>query len=200
MDLSRRHDYFEALHANTDDPWHVDSSWYEERKARLVMAVLPKRNYTRGCEPGSSIGSLTERIAARCDEVVATDVSSSALARLRDRMPHQARVTAELISLPTMPAGTYDLIVLSEVLNYLSVAALSELLAQLPSVLRPEADVVLAHRTRDVPGQPVTSETAHEAFIAVEGLELRTEIRDRHFRISCLRWHPREASEDDPLK
>ena len=185
MDLSRRHDYFEALHANTDDPWHVDSSWYEERKARLVMAVLPKRNYTRGCEPGSSIGSLTERIAARCDEVVATDVSSSALARLRDRMPHQARVTAELISLPTMPAGTYDLIVLSEVLNYLSVAALSEL---------------LAHRTRDVPGQPITSETAHEAFIAVEGLELRTEIRDRHFRISCLRWHPREASEDDPLK
>lgn len=198
MDLSGRPEYFEALHAGWDDPWQVDTSWYEKRKAQLVMAVLPRRRYVRACEPGSSIGSLTERLAHRCGEVVATDMSPSALAALRSRMPGRAHVTAELLSLPDMPAGTFDLMVFSEVLNYLSVMALNELLLRLPATLRPEADVVLAHRTTSKPGQPVTAEEAHEAFAALPGLELRTEIRDRHFRISCLRWQPRGTSDDDP--
>lgn len=198
MDLSRRPEYFEALHADAEDPWQVDSSWYEQRKAQLVLAVLPRRRYARGCEPGSSIGSLTERLAQRCTEMVATDVSPTALDRLRSRMPAGMQVAAELMSLPDLPAGTYDLVVLSEVLNYLSTAALDTMVQRLPSVLRPEADVVLAHRMKSVPGQPVTGKAAHQAFLAVEGFDLRTEIQDRHFRISCLRWQPGAVSDDDP--
>lgn len=198
MDLSGRPEYFETLHADSADPWQVCGSWYEERKAQLLMSVLPRRRYSRCCEPGSSIGTVTERLAKRCDEVVATDVSASALVRLRGRMPEGVQVVAELMSLPDLPSGTFDLLVLSEVLNYLSVAALDELLARIPSALQTQADVVLVHRMKSKPGQPVTVEAAHDAFSRLSGLEPWTEIRDRNFLMSCFRWLPGEVSDDDP--
>ncbi|WP_244268864.1 nodulation S family protein, partial [Mycobacterium parascrofulaceum] len=57
------------MYAGTDDPWALSSRWYEQRKYAITLALLPARRYRHAFEPGCSIGTLTARLARRCDQV-----------------------------------------------------------------------------------------------------------------------------------
>ncbi len=71
--------YFEDLYAKDPDPWRFASSDYERRKYKVTLAALPRGRYARALEVGCSIGGLTQKLAARCDRLLAIDIAEGPL-------------------------------------------------------------------------------------------------------------------------
>jgi SAM-dependent methyltransferase len=122
---------FDELYESQADPWEVETSWYERRKLEILLASLPKPHYGSAWEPGCGLGVATERLAARCDSLIATDTSAVAVRRTQARCAHLPHVRVAHQTLPAMPAdeAAFDLVVAAEFLYYLpdvaeSVAAL----------------------------------------------------------------------------
>lgn len=116
--------HFDTLH-ETSDPWSVRSSWYEQRKAAVVLASLLHQRYQLAWEPGCSVGGLTAQLAGRCQRVVASDPSPRALEVARRTLTPLAnvRVGQELLprDRPPIADGAADLVVLGEFLYYLPI-------------------------------------------------------------------------------
>lgn len=111
--------YFDACYASTSDPWEFRTRWYEHRKHACALAALPQARYRRGFEPGCSIGVFTAALAARCDGLLATDVSETPLPAARDRLVNLPHVALERGGvLEGFPPGNFDLIVISELAYY----------------------------------------------------------------------------------
>ena len=112
--------YFDDLYRRDPDPWDFATSDYERDKYADSLAALGDRRFDRALEVGCSIGVFTAALAARCRELVAVDVSPAAVAAARERTARLAGVAASSqATLPEdMPAGSFDLIVCSEVLYY----------------------------------------------------------------------------------
>jgi SAM-dependent methyltransferase len=142
---------FDAVYRADSDPWEVETSWYERRKLAVLLASLPREHYRRGWEPGCGPGIVSESLAARVDELVASDSSRQAieLARRRRTVPGNVRfVRSELPEVPL--EGTVDLVVAAEFLIF--VPDLDASLDALWSVCRPGTQVVFlhwAHRAHD---------------------------------------------------
>lgn len=111
--------YFESAYAGSVDPWNLVSA-YEQRKYALTLASLPRQSYASAFEPGCSIGVLTGLLAQRCERIIATDGVAAPLREVARRAP------SALVDVGTIPAdwpaGSFDLIVLSEVMYYLTAA------------------------------------------------------------------------------
>jgi SAM-dependent methyltransferase len=121
--------YFEDLYARDPDPWGFETSAYEAAKYDATMDALEGRRFHTGLEIGCSIGVLTQRLARQVDELLAVDVTETALERARERVPN---VNFERREIPEQfPDGRFDLIVCSEVLYYLDDAALAQTLDRL---------------------------------------------------------------------
>ncbi|GAB2909680.1 class I SAM-dependent methyltransferase [Rhodococcus aerolatus] len=167
-------EYFDAVYAGAADPWGFTDRWYEARKRALTLAALPAARYGRALEPGCSIGVLTAELAARCDAVLATDVTDAPLAAARERVDAAgvgARVELRRAALgEAWPAGPFDLVVLSEVLYYLDAATLRATLDGLPAVLAPGATVLGVHWRHRVADYPQRGDEVHAALRATPGL------------------------------
>ena len=160
--VSLQPEYFDRLYADSEDPWGFQSRWYERRKHALTLAVLPLPRFGSALEVGCSIGVLTAGLAERCERLVAIDPSARALAAARQRVPgvefHQGAVPDD------WPAGTYDLVVLSEVGYYLDTADLSALLDYTAADLAPDGFVVACHWRHPVEDYPQTGDAVHESM------------------------------------
>ncbi|MFC9359638.1 SAM-dependent methyltransferase [Rhodococcus sp. NPDC057014] len=179
--------YFESMYAESADPWGFDERWYEHRKYALTLAALPRRHYRRAYEPGCSIGVLTAQLARRCDRVVATDVVPRALASARDRIRRAGladRVDLGRASLlDPWPDGTFDLVVLSEVLYYLPPADLGTVLGRAVDSLEEGGTLVAVHWQHPVPEYPQTGRAVHDAVAALDGLHSAGSYRDADFHL-----------------
>lgn len=174
--------YFERMYAAADDPWQLSTRWYEERKYAITLALLPSRRYRHAFEPGCSIGTLTDRLALRCDHVTAVDVADAALGTAGARLlesGHRDRVTLSRGSLDEpWPAGPFDLLVLSEIAYYLAADTLAEVLRRECPRLEPGATVVAAHWRHPVADYPLTGDAAHAVVAATPGLTPLGRYRD----------------------
>lgn len=169
------HDYFDALHERHEDPWGFTGRWYEERKRALTLAALPDRGYASGLEIGCSIGVLTEALAARCDRLLAVDLSETAVARARDRLAGHPNVSVAVHDVTeSVPAGPFDLIVLSEVGYYLDAPALNRLLHRIDAALSPDGALVTVHWRHPIERAPLDGD---EVQRAVSRLRLRRLVR-----------------------
>jgi SAM-dependent methyltransferase len=157
--------YFDAMYAASADPWGFAERWYEQRKYALTMACLPHRRYASGYEPGCSVGVLSEALAGRCDQLLCSDGSAAAVASARARLAASPHVTVEQRRLPERwPLGSYDLVVLSELLYYFDPADLDVLLASaLPSV-RESGVLVAVHWRHPVADYPQDGDAVHAAL------------------------------------
>ena len=146
---------FDAMFADTDDPWGVETRWYEQRKMALVEAVLPRQQLGRVLDLGCSTGALTARLAGRADEVVAIDASAQALARAgRREVANVEWRHGELPEALSDVTGAFDTVVLSEIGYFLDGVHLLDLLARIDALLAPDGVVVTANwlrPTRDIP-------------------------------------------------
>ena len=159
--------YFDALYARDPDPWRFASSDYERGKYDETLAALRRRPYKRALEIGCSIGVLTARLAEVCDALLATDVSNQALAAAKARCADQPNVRFELMGFPDQtPSGEFDLIVLSEVLYYLSPDDLDRAADRTMERLAPNGEALLVHWLGETPDYPLTGDEAADRFIA----------------------------------
>lgn len=155
--------YFDQMYGESDDPWGFTSRWYEQRKYALTLAALPVPMFDSGLEIGCSIGVLTAGLATRCRSLVALDASAAALASARSRVPSTVRLVHGAVP-KDWPAGTYDLIVLSEVGYYLDAGDLGRLLDLVERDLSPGGTVVACHWRHPVDDYPLTGDLVHQAL------------------------------------
>lgn len=169
---------FERLHAAAVDPWSVRSSAYERRKREQTLDALPAGRFERAFEPGCSIGELTAALADRCDELLAVDLSATAVRAARARTAALPTVSIEQHAVPDWwPAGDFDLIALSEICYFLDVQGLRQLLLETRSSLRSGGHVLLCDWRHPIDGWALDADRVHRA--AHEILRLPT-----HFTLS----------------
>jgi SAM-dependent methyltransferase len=177
---SRDAAYFEKIYAASEDPWHFRSSPYECEKYAATLSALPSRRFRAGLEIGCSIGELTRLLAHRCDTLCGLDIAAAPLTAARARCADLSHISFMRADVPRdWVIGNYDLIVLSEVLYFLShddrVA-----LAQLVRRSLARGGVVLLVNWLGQADNPCNGDEAADGFAATLAAELRIEFRQRH--------------------
>ena len=156
--------YFDDLYAKDTDPWRFATSDYEREKYATTLAALPRARYQSVLEIGCSIGMLTRQLAAHAETLCAIDLAAQALDEARIRCADLPHVRFDLMSVPAhWPSGTFDLIVLSEVVYYLDRADLAALVERIRACLVPGGDVVLVHWLGET-HYPLTGDEAVKLF------------------------------------
>ncbi len=159
--------YFDDVYRAKADPWDFATSPYEAAKYDATLAALPNARYPTAFEAGCSIGVLTERLAARCGQLLSIDVSEQALAQARERCAGLPQVRFERRYLPDeFPDDSFDLILISEVGYYLSLPDLRQLRERCISRIKPRGHLLLVHWTPLVHDYPLTGDVVHEEFLA----------------------------------
>jgi peptidoglycan/xylan/chitin deacetylase (PgdA/CDA1 family) len=194
-------EFFEGLFAASADPWRYDSA-YEKTKYEQTLALLPSRRFRRALELACAEGHFTAQLAPRVDQLLATDVSGTALARTRERCQAHPHVQYERLDLlrDRLP-GRFDLIVCSEVLYYAGTRpALAAAARKLAGALRPGGLLVTAHAHAvvdepDRPGfdweVPFGGKVIGETLAATPGLRLDRELQTPLYRIQVFERHQR---------
>ena len=184
-------DHFAGLYLAKDDPWDLATKWHDQRKYAVTVASLPRPRYRRGYEPGCSIGLLTRMLAPRCDELIAVDCVDAAVQRTRAEVGEFPHVRAERAMLPAeLPDASFDLIVVGDLLYYLSGKDLVDLLDGLVRRLEPGGDLVAVHYRDRATGGNYDGFNAHEALRRRPELEPAVHHEDEWFVLDVLRRAP----------
>jgi SAM-dependent methyltransferase len=187
-DTSVSLDYFTGLYLAKDDPWDVATKWHDLRKYAVTVASLPRERYRRCYEPGASIGTLSRMLAERCDEVLATDSVPEAVDLARRNTAGLPGVRVERAELPAeLPDGVFDLVVIGDLLYYLSGDDLTATLDGLVARLEPGGDLVSVHFRDRRNGGNYDGFNAHAALLATAGLEPVVHHEDEWFLLDILR-------------
>ncbi len=182
--------YFEDLYAQRPDPWSFETSSYERTKYEATLDALGPDRYASALEVGCSIGVLTAQLAARCDALLATDISQRALEQARRRCADQPQVRFQKVDQAgTAPRGAFDLVVLSEVLYYWSLSDLSAFAGALRPSLSSGARLLLVHWT-GLTDYPLSADEAVDAFRRALEPEVSEERarRKAEYRLDLWRW------------
>jgi predicted TPR repeat methyltransferase len=180
--------YFERLYAATADPWDYATSAYEQDKYAATCDALEGRVFVRGLEVGCSFGVLSRRLAAHCRGLLAVDLVETVLERARRESAALTHLCFERMAIPaSWPKGSFDLIVFSEVLYYLSGPDLLATAARTRATLEGEGMVVLVNWLGDT-ASPHTGDEAADAFIqAVQPvLRCHRQSRTSRYRLDIL--------------
>jgi cyclopropane fatty-acyl-phospholipid synthase-like methyltransferase len=181
-------DYFDSLYAADPDPWKFAASPYERDKYALTLEAMPKARYRSALEVGCSIGVFTKSLAARCDALVAIDAAQTPLIEARLRCADLPGVRFEHMFVPEeWPDGIFELILLSEVVYYLSRDDVGLLAAKVANSMAKGGSVILVHWTGTT-NYPLSGDEAAALFIDRIGPSYVVERADRYakFRLDVL--------------
>ncbi|MGB3258615.1 MAG: PIG-L family deacetylase [Ornithinimicrobium sp.] len=185
---------FDRMYDGGSDPWGNGSSFYEERRRNLVLAMLGARRYRRVLELGCADGYLTSALAGRADEVVALDTSARAVAAARATTPsahvEQGNVPDDI------PAGRFDLIVLSEVGYFLTPTELIQTVRRADAALAPGGELVLCHWQHPTKNVPLDGPLVHDQTRSVLGRPPRARHREEDLCIEVWGEAPSIAASE----
>lgn len=168
-----RRDYFENLYRTSRDPWNCEGSYYERAKRGTMLAALPEKHYGDVLELGCSNGALSVDLAGRCDRLLAVDISETALDYARQRDYPRGNVTFLSAELPReWPQGDYDLIIISDLLYFLSRTEIRQLARLAAGSLKPSGECVLVD-WRGETGLPLSGAEASACFVEALGVQGR---------------------------
>ena len=180
--------HFEDLYAARPDPWRLASSDYERAKYAATLAALPRHRYARALEIGCAIGVLTQALGDRCDDLLAIEPVDNALAEARRRNAASPWIRFASLFVPGQwPDGAFDLVVLSEVIDYLGEADVVALAEKVSASLLPGADVILVHWVGKKRGEPSEDEASDRFIAAAENLTILRQDRNADYRLDLLR-------------
>jgi cyclopropane fatty-acyl-phospholipid synthase-like methyltransferase len=183
-----RPEYFDSLYAADPDPWQFGASPYERDKYALTLEAMPKSRYRLALEVGCSIGVLTRLLASRCDALVAIDAAQTPLLEARRRCADLPDVRFEHMFVPEeWPDGVFELILLSEVVYYLSRDDVGRLAANVANSMAKGGSVILVHWTGPT-NYPLSGDEAAALFVERLGPSYGVERADRYaeFRLDVL--------------
>lgn len=183
--------YFDSLYSDDADPWSLATRWYERRKYAITVASLDRSRYRRCFEAGSSVGVLSAMLSGRCDELVSADISAPAVRATRERLDSaghpDCRFTVEQRALPEQwPPGSFDLIVLSEMLYYFASTELDAVLDRAVASLEPGGTLLAVHWRHPVTDYPLGGDDVHQRIRRRAGLTLLGEHREADFALDVL--------------
>ena len=180
---------FERLYARNPDPWGFETSDYERQKYAATLDAIGERRFAAGLEVGCSIGVLTKLLASRCEALLAVDFSEAALRFAGVRLADVAGVRLERRRIPDeWPQGSFDLILLSEILYFLSPEDVVRTAQCASASLRPGGLAVLVNWTGPT-DTPSTGDGAATLFLEQTAASLPAERRmdGASWRLDVLR-------------
>ena len=178
---------FDRIHARAPDPWDVETSPYERAKYDDTLAAIPQPHVGRALEIGCSIGAQTIRIAERCGHLLSLDIAAQAVRRTRERCAALGHVDVRQAQIPRdWPPGAFDLIVISEVLYFLSPEDIATTARAALGSLNQGGAILLVNWT-GYTDTPTTGDQAAELFIAASGTLTHTGSRQETYRIDVLK-------------
>lgn len=187
--------YFDALYNDNTDPWQYQTRWYEKRKRDICLAALPQHHYQAAIELGCGNGVFSELLARRCQSLVSIDGNTQAVKLAKQRLadlPHVRIVhgvipdvllnlASELIKAYPLSTNTlankpsFDLIVISEILYYLSLKDINTVITWVQQHLAPGGTLLCCHWRYPIDGFTMNGETVHQclqqAFNSVNSAE-----------------------------
>jgi predicted TPR repeat methyltransferase len=112
--------FFEELWKR-GDPWRFESSEFEKVKYEIEIESLRGRRYPRVLEIGCGAGWFTRSLATIADQIVAVDISPTAIARAVTLGLHGVDFKVANIMEYNLRAegGPWDLVVMNETICYL---------------------------------------------------------------------------------
>jgi SAM-dependent methyltransferase len=180
--------FFDDLYRRDPDPWGYRHRWYEQRKYDLTLAALPRPRYDSAFEAGCSIGVLTPRLAARCQTLLAADISEVALTEARRAVVEVSNVRVERRVLPEeWPAGPFDLVVFSEIGYWLGTDGLPTAIERMVASARPGADIVAVHWRPRGKVYALAGDDVHDALRQHPQLSVVGSYREDAFLLDVLR-------------
>lgn len=185
-DTNSRRDTFDRLYSDDPDPWNVDTSSYELQKRQAALDILPNRRFSSVLDIGCGSGVLALQLSNQNGDVVAVDVSRTALKLAADRLKDKANVSFHVLEVPSeWPTGTFDLIVISEVLYFLSESEIIQTSQKAAECLADEGVCLLVNWTghNDL---PVNGEQAAALFRASSRWSTLEHNEDDTFRLDLL--------------
>jgi SAM-dependent methyltransferase len=183
--------HFQRLYDAGSDPWRFRSSEYEQAKYRTTVASLGTRRFRFGFEAGCSIGVLTRLLAEHCDALLAVDIVEAPLAAARATCSDQPQVRFQQMQIPRQwPNETFDLIVLSEVLYFLSPTDITATADRVVATLD-QAGIVLLVNWCGRADDPCTGDEAARIFMdrTSQSLSVQAHHRTTDYRLDILRRH-----------
>lgn len=163
--------YFDQMHRE-DDPWGFRHRWYEERKRKLLLAMLPTRRVRRAWEVGCSSGEFSAALATRCEELLATDGCKRAVQMASLRLQSFAHTKVEQSTQPQdWPEGLFELIVFSEVGYFIGPTELQRCIEQFAPSLDEGGILVACHWRHPFAEATMTGDAVHQMFEAALPLE-----------------------------
>ncbi|MFN0115815.1 MAG: glycosyltransferase [Paracoccaceae bacterium] len=186
--------YWEDIFA-TEDPWTYDNP-YETLKYEQTLDAVAGRP-RRALELACAEGHFTRRLAGRVGQLLATDISPTAVSRAGERCGGLTNVSFGVLDMIRDPLpGGMDLILCCEVLYYVDDADELALLAdRIADALAPEGRLVMAHANLRGDGGGKGFDWPHRfgavsigaIFGRAKGLELVEERASPLYRISVFR-------------
>jgi SAM-dependent methyltransferase len=164
-----------------------NSPEYERFRHQSTIGALSRKAYAHAFEPGCSTGELTAQLARVCDWVSATDVSQAAVARARARCSHWRNVDIQCADVRThLPAKPVDLIVFSEMGQYLSAPELVRVARSLASRMVYGGEFVAVHWLNREPDHILHADAVHCQLLA--NLPMRWLKGERHAGLRIDSW------------
>lgn len=180
-------DFFERKYQEKADPWNFGCSAYEQARYDVTMAALDGRRFERAFEPGCSVGVLTERLARVCEHVDAMDLSATAVNAARSRCAGLSNVSVEVGSLSDpLPAGSFDLLVLSEIGYYFDEQGLNACAGAAVEKLVPGGCLLAVHWLGHSQDHRLSGDQVHEVLRSLPGVRL--DRSERHPGFQLDRW------------
>jgi predicted TPR repeat methyltransferase len=141
--------FFDRWYAASEvDPWRIDDIPHEPIKFARILELCGNGPFRRALEIGCAAGTFTRRLAPRCEQLVAVDISSVAVERALRRLDDMPHVQLETMAVPRqLPSGTFDLIVASDVLYYWQPSDLHAEASKLTRLLDSGGRFVAVHYT-----------------------------------------------------
>lgn len=144
------------------DPFGFDRNPEERLKFDRTLEVCGAGPLGRVLELGCAVGSFTEVLAPRASDVLAIDVSRAAVDQVAVRLQEHSNVRARAMDIPAeFPEETFDLVVASDVLYYLSAAELRRCLTRIEDSLADGGAFVAVHYVPRM-GSVLNGDEAHD--------------------------------------
>jgi cyclopropane fatty-acyl-phospholipid synthase-like methyltransferase len=177
---SRPPSHFAKLYQSNPDPWGFRTDQYEQEKYRHSIEVLEGQHFAGGLEVGCSIGVLTQMLAPLCENLLALDIVDQPLKAAAKRCANQPGVQFQRMQVPDeWPDQRFDLIVLSEVLYFLSPADIDRCARRVNDSLLPGARVLLVNWLGQS-DDPCSGDQAADRFMSATAGTLTVSRQDRH--------------------
>jgi predicted TPR repeat methyltransferase len=157
-----------------------------------MVSLLPSRRFRRALDLGCGLGLFSRRLADCADTVVGVDVAPSAIKRARVLYADQSNIVFEahdLLDLPQSFDGSFDLVVVADVLYYLSPddALLEAIARRIAALLTPDGICLLVnHYFFRFDRESRRSRRIYDAFSLSLGFAVQRQYRRPFYLVTLL--------------